>query len=120
MELSPRQENILAFIKRFSDEHGYPPTIREIGEAVSISSTSVVNYNLNVLQEKGYIQRDREISRGVKLVEKTELIDADAVGTPNGLVVRVPCTGPYRRQCSSAHPLTKNFSPLDLWTSPSR
>ncbi len=113
MELSPRQENILAFIKRFSDEHGYPPTIREIGEAVSISSTSVVNYNLNVLQEKGYIQRDREISRGVKLVEKTELIDADAVGTPNGLVVRVPVLG--RIVASAPVPIPdENFSPLDV------
>ena len=68
-KLSDRQREIIAFIGRFTREHGYPPTIRQIGEAVSISSTSVVNYNLNKLEKDGYLTRDLKVSRGVRLVE---------------------------------------------------
>jgi repressor LexA len=69
MALSERQTKILEFIKSFTLESGYPPTIREIGEAVGISSTSVVNYNLNVLQREGLICRDKTVSRGIRLSE---------------------------------------------------
>jgi repressor LexA len=69
MSLSERQSKILSFVKTFTLDNGYPPTIREIGEAVSISSTSVVNYNLDALQRGGYIYRDRTVSRGIRLVE---------------------------------------------------
>jgi repressor LexA len=70
MDLSPRQQAILAYLKKYVAENGYPPSMREIGQAAEVSSTSVVSYNLNILQEKGYIQRDREISRGVRLVDR--------------------------------------------------
>ena len=69
--LSARQERMLAFIAEFRDEHGYPPTVREIGRAAGISSTSVVDYNLNVLEKGGHIRRDREISRGIELLGDT-------------------------------------------------
>ncbi len=69
MALSERQQRILEFIRRFTLENEYPPTIREIGAAVGISSTSVVNYNLNILQREGYIIRDKEVSRGIRLKE---------------------------------------------------
>jgi repressor LexA len=69
MALSERQEKILEFIRSSILEMGYPPTIREIGEAVEISSTSVVNYNLNALEREGYIERDRTVSRGLKVVD---------------------------------------------------
>ena len=70
MDLSSRQQKMLTFIREFIEENGYPPTIREIGRAVHISSTSVVNYNLNILQTKGHLQRNPDISRGVRLVDK--------------------------------------------------
>ena len=70
MGLSTRQQNILEFLQEFIVENGYPPTIREIGRAVSITSTSVVNYNLDVLQRLGYIYRDRTISRGIRLAQE--------------------------------------------------
>ncbi len=70
--LSKRQRNILAFIERFLDQRGYPPTIREIGEAVDIASTSVVNYNLNKLVDHGYIERVPEVSRGLRLVPQDD------------------------------------------------
>jgi repressor LexA len=70
MDLTTRQERMLEFIQRHIRETGYPPTIREIGEEVGISSTSVVNYNLNVLQDKGYIERARETSRGLRIIAR--------------------------------------------------
>ena len=72
MELSTRQHNIVEYIKTFILDRGYPPTIRQIGKAVGISSTSVVNYNLNILQNAGYISRDRTVSRGIKLGDGAE------------------------------------------------
>jgi len=59
---------MLKFIREFSSGKGYPPTIREIGREVGISSTSVVNYNLDKLQKEGLLARDRSISRGLKMV----------------------------------------------------
>lgn len=73
-ELSARQKHILKFIEDFHGRHNYPPTIREIqghlrpassGKPVS---TSVVDYNLNILEERNFIRRNRHISRGIELV----------------------------------------------------
>jgi len=72
MNLSERQSKILSFLKTFTLDNGYPPTIREIGAAVGITSTSVVNYNLDALQRGGFIYRDRTVSRGIRLVEGLE------------------------------------------------
>ena len=72
MGLSERQSKILSFLRTFTLDNGYPPTIREIGEAVAISSTSVVNYNLDALQRNGFIYRDRTVSRGIRLVDGLE------------------------------------------------
>lgn len=67
-KLSPRQESILQFIGDFVDEHGYPPTVRDIQQACNISSTSVVDYNLNILQRESYLRRSPEISRGIEIL----------------------------------------------------
>lgn len=65
--LSARQKNILEFIVSFIQEKEYPPTIREIGEKVGISSTSVVNYNLAKLENEDLITRERDVSRGLSV-----------------------------------------------------
>ncbi len=84
MSLSARQEAILRLITKFLEENGYPPSIRDIGSAVGISSTSVVNYNLNILEREGYIARDREVSRGLRLVgqgrDREHLISVPLLG----------------------------------------
>jgi repressor LexA len=67
-ELSRRQQAILDFIAAFLDENDYPPTIRDIQRELGISSTSVVDYNLKVLEERDVIRRNRNISRGIELV----------------------------------------------------
>lgn len=70
-KLSDRQQEMIAYIGKFTGDKGYPPTIRQIGTAVGISSTSVVNYNLNKLERDGYILRDLKVSRGVRLADNT-------------------------------------------------
>jgi repressor LexA len=81
-DLSPRQQAILEFIRAFTDEHGYPPTIREIGKHCNISSTSVVNYNLNKLEQEGLLLRDREVSRGLRLTQELTTIIGDLIRVP--------------------------------------
>ena len=70
--LSERHKKILKFLEIFQIENGYPPSIREIGENTSISSTSVVNYYLNQLEEMNYIERENNVSRGIRLIRNLE------------------------------------------------
>lgn len=70
--LTPRQERILAFLAEFIDEKGYPPSYRQIAQACQISSTSVVDYNLDVLEREGFLRRDRDISRGLELTDHSQ------------------------------------------------
>ena len=61
--LSSKQKRILSYLRKFRDEKDYPPTVRDILKSCGISSTSVVDYNLKILEREGYIRRDREVSR---------------------------------------------------------
>lgn len=80
--LSARQQKMLDMIQNFTTTNGYPPTIRQIGQTAGISSTSVVSYNLRILQQKGYILRDQEVSRGLRLVEVPETVSSALVEVP--------------------------------------
>ena len=88
MNLSPRQERMMAFMREFIAENGYPPSIRDIGGAVDISSTSVVNYNLKALEKKGLISRDRTISRGIRLLD-----EAPKLSRMLDSLIRIPLLG---------------------------
>lgn len=63
--LNERAKSILEFIQRFTREKGFPPTIREIGEAFDIASTNGVRYYLGLLEKQGHIKRNSKISRGI-------------------------------------------------------
>ncbi len=65
--LSSRQQQIIDFIRLFWLEKGYPPTVRDIVSGCNISSTSVVDYNLDILEREGYIRRHSGVSRGIEL-----------------------------------------------------
>lgn len=83
MALSERQQKMYDYIHKFSRDKGRPPTIREIGAQVGISSTSVVNYNLNILVREGLIHREKEVSRGLRVVGKNgKSNDSDSVQIP--------------------------------------
>ena len=66
-ELSAKQRKIIDYIRSFWLDKGYPPSIRDIVAGCGLSSTSVADYNLKILERKGYIHRRREVSRGIKL-----------------------------------------------------
>jgi len=90
--LSDRHKKILEVLEHYHDNVGYPPSIREIGREANISSTSVVNYYLDQLEEMGYIERDRKISRGMRLIRTVsgQLKEAvQAVLDENLLIPRV-------------------------------
>ena len=67
--LSTKQQTILEFLRRFIRDKDYPPSIRDIQLGCSISSTSVVDYNLKALERMGHIRRDREVSRAIELLD---------------------------------------------------
>jgi repressor LexA len=91
--LSAKQQSILRFIRDFIREHDYPPSIRDIQEACSISSTSVVDYNLKALERLGHIRRDREVSRAIELVGRRKSVSVPVVGQiAAGLPIAVPET----------------------------
>ncbi len=96
--LSLKQERIINFVTEFLDDKGYPPTIRDIAAGCGISSTSVVAYNLNKLEQAGYIRRHSDISRGIKFLTPQQkggklvfipIVGVIAAGEP----IPVPDTG---------------------------
>lgn len=90
--LSERHIKILQYLEQRQGK-GYPPSIREICDATEISSTSVVNYYLEQLEEWGYIMRDRRISRGVRIIPEKW---AEAVGQTAATLsdlIKVPVLG---------------------------
>jgi repressor LexA len=66
-DLTPRQRQVLEFIDQEVRERGYPPSVREIGEAVGLSSSSTVHAHLAALQDKGYLRRDPTKPRALEL-----------------------------------------------------
>ncbi len=112
--LSERQKKILEFIAAFTRENRYPPSLREIGEAVGISSTSVVNYNLNILEREGYIERDPLVSRGIKMVGSHALAPWETWTIPllgriaAGEPIPVPDEGPPQETIEVARDQLKN------------
>jgi repressor LexA len=69
VELSPRQREILEFVNSHVDQHGYPPTVREIGGAVGLTSPSTVHAHLARLESAGLIRRDPTKPRALEVIE---------------------------------------------------
>jgi repressor LexA len=91
--LNPRQREILEFLRNHSRNHAYPPTVREIGQAVGLSSSSTVQNHLNALEQKGHIRRDPTKSRTVEVVgDEPAAVASRSFSVP--LVGRVAAGGP--------------------------
>ncbi|MDM5189340.1 transcriptional repressor LexA [Bacillus sp. DX4.1] len=86
-KLTKRQQDILDFIKLKVQEKGYPPSVREIGQAVGLASSSTVHGHLSRLEEKGYIRRDPTKPRAI------EILGFDRLETDTQSVVHVPIVG---------------------------
>ena len=87
--LTDKHKKVLEFLLKYQSENGRPPSIREIGEMVGISSTSVVNYYLDQLKKMGYLERDDRVSRGLRLTDKVNEI----IQTTTDLL-KIPILGP--------------------------
>ncbi|WP_439426176.1 transcriptional repressor LexA [Oenococcus alcoholitolerans] len=83
-----KQLGILRFIYKKQNEKGYPPTVREIGEAVGLSSTSTVHGHIDRLEKKGYLHKDPTKPRAIEITERGLI----ALGVPSQSG-RVPITG---------------------------
>lgn len=86
-DLSSRQMQILDIIKKEITLKGYPPSVREIGEAVGLTSSSTVHNHLNILEEKGYIRRDPTKPRAI------EVLDSFSEYTGSRKIVHIPVVG---------------------------
>ena len=69
-KLSAKQKMMMDFIREFKEENSLPPTVRDIQKACGISSTSVVDYNLRLLQRDGYLRRRPDVARGIELLDE--------------------------------------------------
>ena len=78
-QLTERQNKILDYIRYVTKVRSYPPSVREIGEAVGLSSSSTVHNHLNQLERRGLIKRDPSKSRTVQLVTDAQA-DAQQIG----------------------------------------
>jgi repressor LexA len=74
--LGERPVKILKYLGDYQDKHGYSPSIREIGKYIGVDSTSLVDYYLNQLSEKGFIERDNRVSRSIRVLKSAEDVSA--------------------------------------------
>jgi repressor LexA len=87
MDLTKRQQEIFDFIKRYSARYGYPPTVRDIGKAVGLASSSTVHAHLSNLERIGLLRRDPSKPRAI------ELLDRAASGMRNLVKPGLPLVG---------------------------
>jgi repressor LexA len=83
MSLTKRQREIFEFIRRYSAKYGYPPTVRDIGKAVGLASSSTVHAHLSNLEKIGLLRRDPTKPRAIELLDRAM---GSAVGSVRGMV----------------------------------
>ncbi|MCI8445668.1 MAG: transcriptional repressor LexA [Bacilli bacterium] len=76
-ELTKRQGEILTFIKEYIVKYGYPPTVREIGKALGVSSPATIHAHLNNLENKGFIKKEESKNRAIELLVENEFAKTD-------------------------------------------
>lgn len=108
-ELTRRQSEILDFIKNYMVSHGYPPTIREIGASVGVSSPATIHAHLTNLEEKGYIKKQDSKNRALELLVENEFLPK------NELVVDVPLLG----KITAGNPIEAIENPNEYFSLPS-
>ncbi len=86
-KLTDRQSYILQVLKKLIAKKGYPPTVREIGEAAHLSSPATIHFHLNKLEEKGYIKKRDNKNRTIEILVPNEYLEK------NENVVEVPLLG---------------------------
>ena len=109
MDLTKRQQEIFEFIKRYSENNGYPPTVRDIGKAVGLASSSTVHAHLSNLEKLGLLRRDPTKPRAM------ELLDRAAAGVRGFVKPGLPLVG----QVAAGAPLLAEENVEDYIATPS-
>jgi repressor LexA len=109
-KLTPRQQKVLTVIRRSVDERGYPPSLREIGEAVGLTSPSSVAHQLATLERKGYLRRDPNRPRAMEVVSPDD--GADTRGYRGGTSVRAASESTYDETDSGNERPQASFIPV--------
>lgn len=112
--VSGKRKEILDFITEQVGEHGYPPSVREIGEAVGLASSSTVHAHLSTLQRQGYIRRDPTKPRAIEIRYDA----ASGLAAPSRPVRQVPLVGDVaagtdvlaEQNVEEVHPLPRDFT----------
>lgn len=97
--LNEKHKKILEVLENFTEINGYPPSIREICSQADVSSTSVANYYLDRLEELGYIERDRRVSRGLRVTRSLAEIGENVTNTAQSVLqameemIKIPVLG---------------------------
>lgn len=107
--LTKRQDEILDFIKVFMVKHGFPPTIREIGEAMGVSSPATIHAHLANLEQKGVIKKNDTKNRAIELLVKNEY------EPQNELITEVPLLG----KITAGNPIEAIEQPNEYFALPS-
>ncbi len=108
-KLTKRQEDALNFIKTYIVSHGYPPTVREIAEAIGVSSPATVQAHLDCLADKGYIKKGNNKNRTIELMVKNEFLPQ------NEEVIEVPLLG----KITAGNPIEAIENPNEYFSLPS-
>jgi len=108
-KLTHRQEDTLAYIKSYIVSHGYPPTVREIAQAIKVSSPATVQAHLDSLANKGYIKKGNNKNRTIELMVENEFMPK------NELIVDVPLLG----KITAGSPIEAIENPNEYFTLPS-
>lgn len=89
--LSDRLKRIMYFLTAFTNKNGYAPNIREIGDNISVRSTSLIDYYLNQLEQEGYISRDKHIARSIRVIKP--LVEGQNIVENLKDMLRIPVLG---------------------------
>ena len=102
-DLTKRQQEIFDFIKRYSAGHGYPPTVRDIGKAVGLASSSTVHAHLANLEKVGLLRRDPSKPRAIELLDRATATASSAVDAVKSAVM--PTGIPVLGRVAAGEPL---------------
>ena len=122
-KLSDRQHRIMSFIRMSLSERGYPPTMREIGEAVGLSSPSSVKYQLQVLEEKGLLRRDPISTRAIEIIGEEYAptsLRGVVVPTQDGAASVEPALVPIVGRIAAGGPILAEQAIEDVFPLPQR
>ncbi|EHR62465.1 transcriptional repressor LexA [Saccharomonospora cyanea] len=116
--LTPRQRKVLEVIRTWVDKYGYPPSVREIGEAVGLTSTSSVSHQLKALQRKGYLRRDANRPRAVGMLTIGRERSAASSGSQTEDPVREPALVPLVGRIAAGGPVLAEEAIEDVFPLP--